>query len=510
MNPSSHDFSQNTRQSRVAILILVWKYYKLVIRQSYIFILPLILTQSKKSYSIFIIGLIVISVFVFIMAILSYYKFYFKIENNELLIQKGVFKKTKLNIPFERIQTINFEQNLLLQALQRFKVEVDTAGSSKKEFSFDALNVDVAKQLRKKILDRKKEIKSAELPLNIEDTTTESEHVIQVEPEFDEEEILSLSPIDLLKIGITENHIRAGAWLIAILGYLFSTLNEAGLKVEERIEDTGIFENIDPGFALLVSFLPALFLILVGISVVRVFLRYYDLRFNRMENGFKIFSGLLNRKENSAPDQKIQKVSWGDNPLKRIFGIFTLSLKQARSTESDRNKSISIPIISEKHIPQVLSFLYTEEVSKEAFTFEISQHFFWRHLIYFILIPSVAIAIGGYYFDLWYLYLISGLFLLYFGITTYIQYKKAAFSFNDFMLKRKKGIYGNHFEIIPWYKVQVVELKQSIYQRRYDLANVSFHTAAGELSIPYIPIDQANKLRDFALFKAESSVKEWM
>ena len=156
MSQSNYDFSQDTRQSKVAIILLIWKYYKIVFRQLLFFIIPLVFAQSKKGYLIFIIGTIVVSILVFAMAVLAYYRFYFRIENNELVITKGVFKKSKLNIPFERIQTINFEQNLILQALQRYKVEVDTAGSSKKEFSFDALDKDVAKQLRKKILDRKK------------------------------------------------------------------------------------------------------------------------------------------------------------------------------------------------------------------------------------------------------------------------------------------------------------------------------------------------------------------
>ena len=149
-------------------------------------------------------------------------------------------------------------------------------------------------------------------------------------------------------------------------------------------------------------------------------------------------------------------------------------------------------------------------MDKEQFSYTISKHFFWRNLIYFIIVPSILIAISGFVFSLWYLYLIAVLYLIYFSITTFVQYKKARFSFNDFLLKRKKGIYGNHFEIIPWYKVQVVEVNQSIYQRRYDLANISFHTAAGEMKIPYLPLAQALKLRDYALYKAESSVKEWM
>jgi len=512
MSLSNYDFSQDTRQSKVAIILLIWKYYKLVFRQLLVFIIPLFFAQNKSTILIFIIGSAIVTILVFTMAILAYYRFFFRIENNELVISKGVFKKTKLNIPFERIQTINFEQNLILQVLQRYKVEVDTAGSSKKEFSFDALNMDVAKQMRQKILERKKLIKiETDTSSNLLTGTHEQETIVYEELEEPEEEnILKLSGTDLFKIGITENHLKAGAWLIAIMGYAFSSLSEAGLDVEEQIVNSGIFKNLDPGLALFLSAIPSLVALLVGISVVRIFLKYFNLQFNRIESGFKIFSGLLNVKEHSAPDHKIQKVAWGDNPLKRLFGINILWLKQARSNDNDRNKSISIPIIKEKSINAVLQYLYDEKLEEDLHQFPISKHFFWRNLIFLIGIPTLIICVVALIVKINYLFIIAAIYLIYFSITTYVQYRKAAFSLNSFMIKRSKGIYGNHRELVPWYKVQVVEIKQSIYQRRNNLANIYFHTAAGEMMIPYIDIEQARKLRDYALYMVESSTKEWM
>ena len=508
MNLSKYDFTVDTRQSKVAILLLIWKFYKIVIRQSLPFLAAILFGASKKSVYIVWGSIIVISIIVFTMAILSYLRFYFRVENNELIIQKGVFKKTKLNIPFERIQTVNFEQNLILQAFKKFKVEVDTAGSAKKEFSFDALDKDVAEQLRKSILEHKKEVQVEQrIALSEENVLEELE--LDERVVFEEETILKLNIIDLLKIGLTENHIKAGAWLFAVIAYLISIANDAGIKVEEKI-DTELFDNIDPGMAMLIAAIPILIAILVIISVIRTTLRYFYLKFNRMENGFKIFSGLINRKEYSAPDNKIQKIAWGDNPLRRLFGIFIVYLKQAKSTDTDRNKSITIPVNSIDQINKTVNHLYGEEMEKEQFTFPISIHFLIRNFFYFILIPAVISIGAGYYYDENYAIIGGVVYLFYFSISTYIQYRKASFTFNDFLLKRKKGIYGNHFEIIPWYKVQSVEIVQSIYQRRRKLANMFFYTAAGSVKIPYIEFDKAKKLRDYALFKAESSEEEWM
>ncbi len=503
---TSHDFSVNTRQSKVAILLLIWKFYKLAFRQ-FLALIAVLAVGISKSSMIALWGLfIAISVLVIVMALLSYYRFYFRIEDDELWIQKGVFKKSNINIPFSRIQTVNFEQNILLQIFQNVKVEIDTAGSSKKEFSFDALKQPVANELREIILERKK----IQAPVAVDDDSEKEALEWEELEDSENHTIFQLSGGQLLKIGLTENHLRAGLWMIAVAGYLFSTANEVGFKVEDRIKDLEVFEQFNPGLITALSFIPALILILILVSIVRTYLRYYGLSFDRLTNGFKIYSGLINRKEFSAPDNKIQKVAWGDNPLRRIFGIFVLWLKQARSADSDRNRSMSIPIITEDYIQQTLRHLYGDEMDKPSFEHPTSKHFFYRNLIYFIGIPAAIICTAGVYFKLYIILAIGVIYFLYFSITTYIQYRKSRFSFNDFMVLRKKGIYGNYREIIPWYKVQAVDIVQGIYQRRYSLANLILHTAAGEMKIPYLDLGQAQKLRDYALFHAETSDKEWM
>lgn len=500
MNQSNYDFSINTRQSKVAILLLVVKFYKAIIRG----ILPLVAVfvfGAKDNRALYIyIAIAVVSVIVFVMAILSYYRFYFRLEDGELYIEKGVFKKTKLNIPFERIQTVNFEQNVLLQIFGKYKVEVDTAGSAKKEFTFDALDKDIAEELRTYILQRKSETQIQ--------TSSNEEKYYEESLEEVSDNIFSLSLGNLFKVGITENHLKAGGWLIAVVGYTFSLFNDVGIEIEDEIERNVKGINLD--FVYLVITAICILLLFVLISVIRTSLKHFNLKLDRINNGFKIHSGLLNRKEYSAPDNKIQKIAWGDNPLRRIFGIFIVFLKQAKSIETDNKKSLNLPVIGKENVNKILHYLYGEELNEEMHEFGISRHFFIRGFIYFILLPTlIGISLGIYLGNKW---LIIGLsiYFVYFTIIRYVQWRKSGFLLNNKFLRRKKGVYGNYHEIIPWYKVQSVELNQSIYQRRYDLANLVIHTAAGSTILPYIELQQAQKLRDYALYISETDRREWM
>jgi putative membrane protein len=58
-------------------------------------------------------------------------------------------------------------------------------------------------------------------------------------------------------------------------------------------------------------------------------------------------------------------------------------------------------------------------------------------------------------------------------------------------------------------KVQRVTVTQSRYQRRKNLASLRMYMASGTVNIPYIDHLRAQQLRDYILFRIESSQKAW-
>jgi putative membrane protein len=72
------------------------------------------------------------------------------------------------------------------------------------------------------------------------------------------------------------------------------------------------------------------------------------------------------------------------------------------------------------------------------------------------------------------------------------------------------GLFGDKAETLPIIKLQNIEISQSPYQRRKKLANVKIHTAAGNVTIPYVGYNRAIQLSDYILYKTESSNKRWM
>ena len=81
---------------------------------------------------------------------------------------------------------------------------------------------------------------------------------------------------------------------------------------------------------------------------------------------------------------------------------------------------------------------------------------------------------------------------------------------NQGVIEIKKGWFFPAQVSIKHYKLQNIKYKQSIFQRRKNLATLVLYTAAGAEAMPHIPAAKAELLYHYLLFKIESSDKGWM
>ena len=186
------DFSEFRTQSLKGIVIIYGKFLFQVLKGTWV-LLFLFITKASKLSSVdifyFYIGIIVLLTFILIRSYLVYKNFKFKIEGDSFILKKGIISKNNTAIAFDRIQNVNFSQNVIHQLINVYQVDIETAGSDKTEISIKALSLDQAKALRKKITDAKLQ----------EQSITEETEVVKEKP------LLSIGVNDLLKVSITEH-----------------------------------------------------------------------------------------------------------------------------------------------------------------------------------------------------------------------------------------------------------------------------------------------------------------
>ena len=502
MENSLPDFSKPSRQSSIAIGVILIKFIKITVRTFWPVLLSFFIGR-KTGGSNFesIIGYVAIGIAALNLggSIMTYFRFYFHLEKNAIVIDKGILKRSKVNIPFERIQTINFKQNILHQIFNVVSLEIDTAGAKKSEISIDALKKEDAIALRNYIISEKELLSND----NAEAVEIESENLL-------EENILHLNPWDLIKVGISQNHLRSMALIFA---FVFSTFNESNDFLRdfitdkfEQYESTVINNAVLPIVLLVITVLIISFLF----SLVNSVLKFYELNLSINKKGLKLIRGLLNREEITISTNKIQIISWSTNPIRKMFSMFTMKISQASSTESSKKSNITVPGSYQHQIDKILKTVFSEALPDLEVEHHLSKLIKLRLMLFFGFVPLI---VGGFIYysrglDLQVLMLLAFPFLS--GVITELYYRKRSFQFNNEFLKNNAGIFGKSHELSQIHKIQAVRIKQSLYQKRKKLATVLLFTAAGQLKIPFIELEKANQLENFILYRVESDKREWM
>jgi len=94
-------------------------------------------------------------------------------------------------------------------------------------------------------------------------------------------------------------------------------------------------------------------------------------------------------------------------------------------------------------------------------------------------------------------------------ILAYQSWRHAGYHCSSEGFVRRSGVLGYRSVALLYRKVQRVSVTQSRYQRRKNLATLRVYMASGSVKIPYIGQDTANQLRDYILYKVESSQQAW-
>ena len=502
MSSSHPSLKEETRQSPVAILIILQRLFVTIIKSAWpVFVFYFINPQSKIEYfmTLIAIGAVALST---VGSLISYFTFYFRLEETELVMRSGLFNKTFRTIPFDRIQTISFTQNILHRIFNVVQLDLDTAGSSGNELAIKALSHADANAVKAYILDRKEA-----LPSQVEENDLLQKNEDPLQPiiaEKPEKTLLHLSIKDLLKIGVSQNHLRTVGIMLAFFFGLSQYAEE--LLSKEKEEEIWLF--IFGSVVIITILIVLLFVGAFFLSLMNTVLRYYDLRALSSDRGYTITSGLFTKTEQSAQHQKIQLLEWRNNPIKRIFGISTLYLKQAASSKIIKKSTLVVPGCYLPQIEAVRNSYFTNFDKGDFKEYSISPLVIGRIVLYLGVLPSFILG-GLYLMKTWWAFLYLGWIPIVWFLAN-LYYKKWRYAISPKGIYLTKGFLGQRAAILLWYKVQSVTLKQSPFQQRKALATLDFSTAGGNLTIPYIPLVHAKELKDYVLYAVEKSKEDWM
>ena len=95
------------------------------------------------------------------------------------------------------------------------------------------------------------------------------------------------------------------------------------------------------------------------------------------------------------------------------------------------------------------------------------------------------------------------------AIGVWHQYKRYGVLLTQDGIVLRRGFLGFRVTAFLHRKVQRISVTQTAPQRRKGLATIRFYLASGSIKIPYVDFAMANDLRDFVLYRIESSQIAW-
>jgi putative membrane protein len=499
-----HDFSKPQKQSAAGIIVMFADTLQKVIRAAALPVLFIFIKSGGQHTWAVVSGGIALILILAVFAYIRYIKFTFFLDEDkqEFIINKGVFSRTTLTIQLNKIQQVNINQSLLQQMTGVYSLDIDTAGSDKKEASIKAVDHATATLLKQKLLSR-------------DTVAAESGQLAAAEAESAIPPFLKLSNFTLLKVGITSNYGASIALLTGFIFGLFELIKDYNSAFE--IEENQLSHAFSRGFSVfsLCFLLIAALILILGTNIIRTFIRYYDFKILKQKRSLAVSSGLFTKHNTLLKPDKVQLSAYSQNYFQKKLGMLNIKIKQASyssADEEDEKKSaVEIPGCDEIERDEILKMIFARIPAKGKPLLP-DYRFLFLRIMLCIVLPLLAVFLLGFFF----LPLIKPYFILtipyVFIVVTllYFEYRHhRLYASNNFVIKRS-GIWDIEHEIIEPHKIQAITAKQYFWHKKADVGHLIVHTAAGVIHFKYGNYTHIKNLVNYWIFKVESSKKDWM
>lgn len=472
--------------------------------------------------------------------VLQYWFFRFRIEEDRIHIHQGVVRKTALDLPFDRVQGINVERSLIDRILGLVTVSLDTAGSATAEGQLPSVTSELADDLRGRI--------RASRPAKVADDASTGDPAVSADGVTPESAtpaeslgqiLLKLGAGDIVRIGLANRNLVVAA---AFLGIFGQSLDIAADTLGPIIDSAG---EALAGAGTLIQALVVIGFVLVGLALVLLgaFLRYHGFTLWREGTAYRTRAGLLTQREVVVEARKIQQLTLSHNLILRLFRRHRLKALPAAILPNQGADAAGLQIAEVLEVPLLdgpaAQDLRTRLFGREGGAlsllpqspgFKRVSPYYIRALTLRISVTSAMVAapflIGLLQSDAG-TYLgpsladgvagpvVLGVFLWWLAsipvaaLAAWVRWRRQGYLHDDDGLASRSGFLGRKVDAFLFRKAQSVDVTQSPLQIRKGLATLHVRLACGQVAVPYLDLGEASRLRDYMLYRVESSRRRW-
>jgi putative membrane protein len=457
--------------------------------------------------------------------VLSYLNFRFRVDRGAFLIRKGVIQKKRLTLSFDRIQNIAIGQPFYFIPFGLVSLGLESAGSSDEEVKLAGIPEVLARDIRAYVLADKRD--TAKAPGGIEtkaaggsapeESTPEETAPKETASEESTPELLLAQPVsELVRYGLSNNNI----WVVAgvSIGLLFQQFEQWEGAAASLLTDS-ILDAVRDDYTLIgmagAALLLGLVLLLMSFSVVGAIVVFFRFRLSHEKDRYIRTKGLFERQETSVRESKVQSLQIGQPWPALLLRRCHLALRQVGF--SDKNNSGSLPQQPKFIIPSVTDDFIADFTGRlfpglawHAVRFRQIHPLYTIKMLSYNFLPPAIIAAAAITYE----YGSAGLLALLAPVVAapFVMLRRRRYGYwsDGACGVVRRGFVGSRRTVFPFYKAQGVVLTQAPSQRKYGLADLKVMLAGGDVTIPFMPLADAEAWRDRILYEVEASTRPWM
>ena len=271
------DLAEPQRQSPLAVVFLAARTIRQVGILQVLIASGFIVSRSP-SVLVLVLAVFVIAALFLAVAALQWWRYTFMVSNGELRVDRGVLSRNTLTVPLDRVQSVSIEQKFLHRLVKLVEVSLDTAGTSNAEFTFDAVDRGVARELQRVAADYRVEQDDETVPF-IGPLLGDETPVPPISA-FDEQVVLQHSPRRLVRLGLSKVPFSGLAFLAPLLAFGDDLIDRIPFSIPTVDVSIGLW---------LVWFVPVAVIVVAAFGLILnlggTFLREWNLRVIQTESG---------------------------------------------------------------------------------------------------------------------------------------------------------------------------------------------------------------------------------
>jgi putative membrane protein len=417
------------------------------IKDSIFLIVLLFVTLFDGKLLYAILAVLALLTIIIITSVLNWHRFSYRIEEDELRLEYGIFIRKKRFISKHRIQSIDLTQHILHRIFKLTKVEIETAGTgAEAEASLICVTLPEGEAIRTELKSIGQQLEQQE---EKEDTITKT-----------------ITRKQLLLAGATSGSIGV---IMAIAGFVFSEMERF---IPANFYDDAYRWVIGLGILIMVVLIIGTLLLLWLLGIAGTMIKYWNFTITKVDEDIVITRGLLEKKQITIPLKRIQAVGYAESVIRQPFGYATVIAEIAGGTneKGEDFSTVLFPVLKVGEIEAFLTQFLPMYVSIQGPIKSLPKRA-WKYYFTRITLPALALF-GVVWFvipnfswiPLLLLALVVGLSIL--------QHKDAGFGMDGQRLLIRYRTVNKVTMVLYHKRIQAFNKKQNWFHRKESLATL--------------------------------------